>query len=249
MAPRDETELPAMLATALAHDGPVAIRYPRGAGEGGMVPETAVPLPIGRGELVREGSDALVVAIGSRVMPAVAARPMPWPPPPARKWRSSTPASSSPCPASSCWNWAGRFPLWLTAEENVLEGGFGGAVLECLSDAGVLRTLTVRRLGLPRRLHRARPSTRPAGDLWHRRRRHRPGPAGAAGGVGGAESGGVGGYASGGRGDAVPRTPKKGFHPVVSVTVTGICTKVIIAPFRGSGGDDPPQRGPGRAPR
>ena len=44
---------------------------------------------------------------------------------------------------------AGRFPLWLTAEENVLEGGFGGAVLECLSDAGVLPSLTVRRLGLP----------------------------------------------------------------------------------------------------
>lgn len=148
MAPRDETELPAMLAAALAHPGPVAIRYPRGAGEGGVVPETAAPLPIGQGEMVREGRDALVVAIGSRVMPAVAA---------ADKLAAATGRQVAvfdakfvkPLPAAQLLELAGQYPLWLTAEENVLEGGFGAAVLECLSDAGVLSDLTVRRLGLP----------------------------------------------------------------------------------------------------
>jgi len=148
MAPRDETELPAMLATALVHPGPVAIRYPRGAGEGGVVPETAEPLPIGQGEMVRQGSDGLVVAIGSRVMPAVAA---------AEKLAAATGKQVAvfdakfvkPLPAAQLLELAGRYRLWLTAEENVLEGGFGAAVLECLSDAGVLPGLTVQRLGLP----------------------------------------------------------------------------------------------------
>ena len=137
-----------MLATALAHSGPVAIRYPRGAGEGLPVPENPEPLPWGRGELIREGTDAVVVAIGSRVMPAFVA---------ARELAAETGKEIAvfnarfvkPLPAQQLMELAGRFPLWLTAEENVLQGGFGSAVLECLSDADVLAGLTVRRLGLP----------------------------------------------------------------------------------------------------
>uniref|UniRef100_I2Q0J2 1-deoxy-D-xylulose-5-phosphate synthase n=1 Tax=Desulfovibrio sp. U5L TaxID=596152 RepID=I2Q0J2_9BACT len=148
MAPGNEAELPAMLATALAHPGPVAIRYPRGAGEGLPVPEQAEPLPMGRGEFVREGTDGLVVAIGSRVMPAVAA---------ADALAAETGKEVAvfnarfvkPLPEAQLLELAGRFPLWLTVEENVLQGGFGSAVLECLSDAGALAGLTVRRLGLP----------------------------------------------------------------------------------------------------
>jgi 1-deoxy-D-xylulose-5-phosphate synthase len=148
MAPGDEAELPAMLATALAHPGPVAIRYPRGAGEGLPVPETVEPLPMGQGVLVREGTDGLVVAIGSRVMPAVAA---------ADTLAAETGKQIAvfnarfvkPLPKVQLLELAGRFPLWLTVEENVLQGGFGSAVLECLSDAGALAGLTVHRLGLP----------------------------------------------------------------------------------------------------
>ena len=148
MAPGNEAELPAMLATALAHGGPVAIRYPRGAGVGLPVPQAAEPLPIGRGVMVREGADALVVAIGSRVMPAVAA---------ADALAAETGKEVAvfnarfikPVPQAQLLELAGRYPLWLTVEENVLQGGFGAAVLEMLSDAGALSGLTVNRLGLP----------------------------------------------------------------------------------------------------
>lgn len=148
MAPRNETELPAMLATALTHPGPVAIRYHRGAGEGGAVPETAEPLPLGVGELVREGTEAVIVAIGSRVGPAVVA---------ADALEAATGRRVAvfdarfvkPLPEAQLLELAGRFPLWLTVEENVLQGGFGSAVLECLSDAGALAGVTVHRLGLP----------------------------------------------------------------------------------------------------
>lgn len=148
MAPGSEADLPAMLATALAHGGPAAIRYPRGAGEGLPLPENPEPLPLGRGELVRPGKDALVVAIGSRVMPAVAA---------ANEVAAATGKEVAvfnarfvkPLPREQLLELAGEFPLWLTAEENVLLGGFGSAVLELLEDAGALDRLTVRRLGLP----------------------------------------------------------------------------------------------------
>ena len=148
LAPGSEAELPGMLATALAHDGPVAIRYPRGAGEGLPLPEKPEPLPWGRGEMVREGGDALVVAIGSRVMPAVAA---------ANALAAETGREVAvfnarfvkPLPREQLLELAGRYRLWLTAEENVIEGGFGSAVLELLSDAGALAPLTVRRLALP----------------------------------------------------------------------------------------------------
>ncbi|OLN24409.1 1-deoxy-D-xylulose 5-phosphate synthase [Desulfovibrio sp. DV] len=148
MAPGSEAELPAMLATALAHGGPVAIRYPRGAGVGLPVPQAAEPLPIGQGVMVREGTDALVVAIGSRVMPAVAA---------ADALAAETGKEVAvfnarfikPVPQAQLLELAGRYPLWLTVEENVLQGGFGAAVLEMLSDAGALSGLTVTRLGLP----------------------------------------------------------------------------------------------------
>ncbi len=148
MAPRNEAELPAMLATAMAHAGPVAIRYPRGSGEGVAIPEPVEPLPIGRGELVRDGADALVVAIGSRVTPAVLA---------ANELAAETGKQVAvfnarfvkPLPEEQLLELAGRFTHWLTVEENVLQGGFGAAVLECLADADVLSGLTVTRLGLP----------------------------------------------------------------------------------------------------
>ena len=148
MAPGNEAELPAMLATALAHPGATAIRYPRGAGVGLPVPDKAAPLPIGQGELVRQGSDGLIVAIGSRVMPAVAAAD-------ALAERTGKQVAVfnarfiKPLPLAQLLELAKTHKRWLTVEENVLEGGFGSAVVEALSDAGALADLTIKRLGLP----------------------------------------------------------------------------------------------------
>ncbi len=148
MAPGSEAELPAMLATALAHPGAAAIRYPRGAGVGLPVPEKAEPLPIGQGELVRQGSDALVVAIGSRVMPAVAAADALA----ARTGKQVAVFNArfiKPLPLAQLLELVKTHKRWLTVEENVLEGGFGSAVVEALSDADALSGLTIQRLGLP----------------------------------------------------------------------------------------------------
>ncbi|HEX3722457.1 MAG TPA: 1-deoxy-D-xylulose-5-phosphate synthase, partial [Nitrolancea sp.] len=74
MAPKDEDELRHMLATAIAHDsGPIALRYPRGAGVGVSMLGEPHLLPIGKGELIREGSDLTIAAIGSAVLPATRA--------------------------------------------------------------------------------------------------------------------------------------------------------------------------------
>ena len=73
MAPKDENELRHMLKTALELKAPVALRYPRGAGYGVPLDKKMECLPIGKGELLREGSDLTIVAIGSTVMPAVKA--------------------------------------------------------------------------------------------------------------------------------------------------------------------------------
>ncbi len=72
MAPKDENELRHMLATAFTLDGPVAIRYPRGNGYG-LTPETAAPLPFAKGEVIEEGNDGLVIAVGTRTRDALQA--------------------------------------------------------------------------------------------------------------------------------------------------------------------------------
>ncbi|NIR78576.1 MAG: 1-deoxy-D-xylulose-5-phosphate synthase, partial [Gemmatimonadetes bacterium] len=64
MAPRDENELQHMLKTAVCHPGPAALRYPRGAGVGVELEEDLREIPIGRGELLREGDDLAFIAIG-----------------------------------------------------------------------------------------------------------------------------------------------------------------------------------------
>lgn len=148
MAPKDEAELQRMLATAMAHPGPVALRYSRGVGTGTTLHETPQPLPIGQGELLRDGTDAVVIAVGSRVMPAMRAAVE------LEEQRGVSVAVYNarfvkPLPAADLTALAGRFQAILLAEENALQGGFGSAVLECLSDAGALTGQRIRRLGIP----------------------------------------------------------------------------------------------------
>ncbi|OLB93722.1 MAG: hypothetical protein AUI15_18280 [Actinobacteria bacterium 13_2_20CM_2_66_6] len=144
-APKDATELCALLETALATDGPIAIRYPKGP-----VPATpdlpVEPLPIGRWEELRKGSDAVIFAVGRMVEVAGEA------------------AERLEMQGLSCgvvnarWikpvdpriaDWARGHPIVLTVEDNVGAGGFGSAVLEALAPhglAGRVRTLASSRL-------------------------------------------------------------------------------------------------------
>ena len=146
MAPRDENELRRMLATALDHDGPIAFRYPRGAGVGVPLTPTAEPLPIGEAEALREGDDLLILAVGRPVAAALDAH---------RRLADEGISAAvvdarfvKPLDSARIRSLAARIPRILTVEENVLAGGFGGAVLECLSDAG-LTGVRVSRLGIP----------------------------------------------------------------------------------------------------
>ena len=142
-APKDATELCALLETALATDGPVAIRYPRGP-----VPATpdlpVEPLPIGRWEELRKGDDAVIFAVGKMVEVA-------------REAAERLELQGVSCTVvNSRWikpvdpriaDWARGHPVVVTVEDNVGAGGFGGAVLESLAPLGLAGR--VRTLALP----------------------------------------------------------------------------------------------------
>jgi len=146
MAPKDEAELQRMLVTSIDHDGPCAIRIPRGEGEGvPLMEEGWQPLEIGRGELLAEGEDLLIVAYGSMVYPAMATagllqeRGVRATVVNARFLRPLDEALIAPL--ARC---IGRV---VTMEEGTLAGGFGSAVVEALNDQEVL--VPVLRLGIP----------------------------------------------------------------------------------------------------
>src|SRR5438067_3735129 len=147
-APKDATELCALLETALATDGPVAIRYPKGPVP--ATPELPVePLPIGRWEEIRKGDDGVIFAVGRMVEVAVEAA--------ARLEMQGV----SCAVVNARWikpvdpriaDWARAHPVVLTVEDNVGSGGFGGAVLEALAPhglAGRVRTLALPDAFLP----------------------------------------------------------------------------------------------------
>ncbi len=131
-APKDEAELAQLIRTALAHDGPMALRYPRGAGRGVEVPEVPEPLPIGSWETLRPGGDLAFLAVGSCVYPALeAARELE-----AEGWRVGVVNARfvKPLDEALLAQTAAENALLLTAEENVLAGGFGAAVLEYFAE-------------------------------------------------------------------------------------------------------------------
>ncbi len=145
MAPKDENELAHMLATALTHDGPIALRYPRGNGVGVDLDDIPQPLPLGKAEVITEGGDLLILAIGSMVPEAeVAASKL------AEDGVNATVVNArfvKPFDTELIIDLATRIPRIITIEENVLQGGFGSAVLEALTDAGI-RVEKFRRLGI-----------------------------------------------------------------------------------------------------
>jgi len=133
-APKDEAELARLLRTALGHSGPMALRYPRGAGVGVPVDEAPEPLAIGSWETLRPGGDLAILAVGACVGPALEAAAMLR----AEGWSVGVVNARfvKPLDAGLLAATAAANPLLLTAEENVLAGGFGAAVLEHLAQHG-----------------------------------------------------------------------------------------------------------------
>jgi 1-deoxy-D-xylulose-5-phosphate synthase len=145
MAPKDENELRRMLVTAISHDGPIALRYPRGAGVGVKLESEITPLPIGKGECLTEGEDILILAIGRPVDDALAAYQMLL-----EQGISSTVINCrfvKPIDSELIVQHARKIPRIITVEENVRQGGFGSAVLECLADEQVAGC-RVNRIGI-----------------------------------------------------------------------------------------------------
>ena len=146
MAPKDENELRHMLATAIAHDGPIALRYPRGRGNGVDLDDTYQKIPIGRAECLRTGDDVLILAIGNMVGEAECAAALL-----AQNHQMQATVVNArfvkPLDAACILPLAKRIRRVITVEENALQGGFGSAVLELFSDHG-LNDVVVRRLGM-----------------------------------------------------------------------------------------------------
>jgi len=145
MAPKDENELQHMLKTAVEYGGPVSVRYPRGEGFGVSLDAAPTPIEIGKGEIIHEGTDLAIIAIGSTVYPALAA---------AGKLKSegigATVINSrfvKPLDRDLLCDTASSLKKIITVEENALHGGFGSAVLELFQETGI-SDVTVKRLGI-----------------------------------------------------------------------------------------------------
>ena len=145
MAPADENELQRMLKAALEHDGPAALRYPRGEAQGVPLDSKIRSMDIGQGKLLREGDELAILAIGNRVWPAVEAAK--------ELEREGVRAAVvncrfvKPLDKELILETAQQSNRVLTVEENVLQGGFGSAVLELLAEEG-LTGIRVVRLGI-----------------------------------------------------------------------------------------------------
>jgi 1-deoxy-D-xylulose-5-phosphate synthase len=148
-APKDEAELRDLLATAISHDGPFALRYPRGEGVGVDVSTPMQTLPIGKGEILRGGEgeefDVAVLAIGYSVQPALAAADVL-----IEEGNSIAVVNArfvKPLDETLICDIARRAKKIVTVEENMAQGGFGSAVLELLSREGLSTPVTV--VGVP----------------------------------------------------------------------------------------------------
>jgi len=150
MAPRDEAMLVHMLHTALTYDdGPIALRYPRGEAVGVPLPDTPVVLPIGSGEILHAGAGGKVALLGygTGVGKALEAAEL------LREHGIEATVADArfakPLDAGLVAQLMAEHELLVTVEEGVLAGGFGSAVWETLSDAGL--PSRILRVGLPDR--------------------------------------------------------------------------------------------------
>ncbi|MGE9291290.1 MAG: 1-deoxy-D-xylulose-5-phosphate synthase [Puniceicoccales bacterium] len=146
MQPANEDELQDMIATGLQHAGPAFIRYPRGSGTGATIKKEPVPLSIGKAQVIRKGADVQIWALGPMIPEAESL---------ASRIAEVTDLSvgvvnarfAKPIDSSLLQTQASAAKLIVTLEDHVRTGGFGSAVLEDLSDAGIMTP--VERIGWP----------------------------------------------------------------------------------------------------
>ncbi len=140
--PADENECRQALTAAFLHDGPAAVRYPRGSGPGVAVDPGLEPLPLGKAQLRRQGRRIAVLAFGTMLAPALAAG----------EALDATVVNMrwvKPLDGALLAELAASHAAFVTVEENVVGGGAGSAVAEALAAAGIVRPLL--QLGLPDR--------------------------------------------------------------------------------------------------
>ncbi len=146
MAPKDENELQHMVQTCLVHDGPIAVRYPRGSSLGVPLDPQPLPLEIGQGELLHQGKDIAILAIGVTVAEAMKAAAQ------LKEEGISVAVMNArfvkPLDKDLIREVAKNVKCLLTVEEGCRMGGFGSAVLEFLSEEGCW-DLPSKILGLP----------------------------------------------------------------------------------------------------
>ena len=146
MQPKDEDELVDMLHTSLQHNGPAFVRYPRGAGVGVPLKAQPATLPLGHAEVLREGSNIMIWALGNMVQDALAL---------AARLAAEENLSVGvvnarfvkPLDRALLLSHAACIPLIVTMEDHVLAGGFGSAVLEALQESDC--PAAVERIGWP----------------------------------------------------------------------------------------------------
>ena len=145
-APRDENELQHLLYTAVRSKHPMAIRYPRGSGLGVELDPELHEIPIGKGEILRQGKDVAILAIGTMVAPALeAAGEL------ALNGIEATVVNArfaKPLDAELITALAGDIKRLVTVEENALSGGFGSSVGSLLKEVGV-SDIQVKSIGIP----------------------------------------------------------------------------------------------------
>jgi 1-deoxy-D-xylulose-5-phosphate synthase len=149
MAPKDEAELQQMVVTGVNHDGPIAMRYPRGNGYGvPLMEEGWEAIPIGKGELLRSGDDVLLVAYGSMVHTAMQAAEIL-----SEHGIEATVVNArfvKPLDTDLIVPLAKRIGRVVTLEEGCIMGGFGSALTEALMEHDVV--VPVKRIGVPDQL-------------------------------------------------------------------------------------------------
>ncbi len=146
MAPKDESELCRMIKTAMDYDkGPIAVRYPRGKGTGAKLSDIVKPVQIGKAEILINGKDVLILAIGSTVSESIKA---------CRKLSEENIFPTvvncrfvKPLDEKLILTLAGKIKKIITVEDHMKSCGFGSAVLECLNDNNI-SGISVTRLGI-----------------------------------------------------------------------------------------------------
>jgi len=146
MAPKDENELRHMLKTALETGHPTSLRYPRGNGIGAVMDPELKSLPIGKAEVMREGSDAAIFAIGNEVWPAVQAAEI------LSKEGMNVAVINGrfikPLDEAAIARYCQPGASIVTVEEGSLAGGFGSAIMESVQQLGV-ENVRFHRIGIP----------------------------------------------------------------------------------------------------